>query len=199
MWAVADAQAVAAQTGGIASFYQDADKALDRLTRATRFHYLLGYYPANAIWDGKYRTISVKVNRPDVSVLYRHGYYAHDQLVPYDRRDVMAYERMAAAGASRSAIRDIPVTASVSNHKRDDGEMPVELTIDPSRVTFVRSGEGYTASLDVAVFVGDAGQKLIGEVWERIDLNLDATAHARVLREASSTRRSSRSPAARAT
>jgi len=183
LWALADAKAVVDHTGGIASFYQYADQTFDRLNRATRFHYVLGYHPANGAWDGNYRTIAVKVNRADVTVLYRHGYYAHQQLVPSDRRAVVIYDRMEAAGASRSEIRDIPVTVFVSNHKRDDGEMPVELTIDPSRVTFVQSGDGYTASLDVAVFVGDAGQKLIGEVWERIDLNLDATAHARVLRD----------------
>jgi hypothetical protein len=102
---------------------------------------------------------------------------------PSDQREVVTYDRMEAAGASRSEIRDIPVTVYVSNHKRADGELPVDLTIDPSRVAFVRAGNGYTTSLDVAVFVGDAGQKLIGEVWARIDLNLDETAHARVLRD----------------
>jgi VWFA-related protein len=183
LWAVADAQAVVDHTGGIASYYQYADQTFDRLNGATRFHYVLGYHPANTRWDGKYRTIAVKVNRADVTVLYRHGYYARQQLAPSDQREVMTYDRMEAAGASRSEIRDIPVTVSVSNHKRADGEMPVELTIDPSRVTFVRAGDGYTASLDVAVFVGDAGQKLIGEVWVRIDLNLDEAAHARVLRD----------------
>jgi VWFA-related protein len=186
LWAAADGQAVVEQTGGIASFYQYADKTLDRLNRATRFHYLLGYYPTDATWDGKYRKITVKVNRPDVTVLYRHGYYAQHQLVPFERQDVMAYDRMEAAATSRSEIRDIPVRVSASpvDRTRDHAELRVEVTVVVSGVTFVRSDDDrYIASLDVAVFVGDVGQKLIGETWERLDLKLDSTAHARVLRD----------------
>jgi VWFA-related protein len=185
LWAFADAQTIAEQTGGMASFYRYADAALDRLNRATRFQYLLGYYPANATWDGKYRTVSVTVNRPDVTVLYRHGYYAQPQLEPYDRRRFMSHARIAAAGISRYEIRSIPVTVSASppDGHQAANELDVELRVDPSRVTFTLADEHYRASLDVAVFVGDARQTLIGEAWERIDLNLDATAHARLLRD----------------
>jgi VWFA-related protein len=185
LWAVADAQSLVERTGGIASFSQQAESTLDHLNRVTRFHYLLGYYPTNATWDGKYRAISVKVNRPDVFVMYRHGYYGHQGLVSYDRRDVMTDHRIAAAGSSRFEIRDIPVRISSSavNHKRDASDVRVELSIDSSRVTFKYEEGWHTGCLDVAVFVGDGGQKLIGETWERIDLRLDDTAHARVLRD----------------
>jgi hypothetical protein len=41
-----------------------------------RFHYLLSYSPKNAVYDGKFRTISVKVKRPGVNVFARKGYRA---------------------------------------------------------------------------------------------------------------------------
>lgn len=184
LWAVADARAIAEHTGGIASFYQYADRTLDHLNRATQFHYLLGYYPANGRWDGEYRSISVKVNRHNVTALYRHGYYAQQEFVPYNRRQVMVDERMAAAVGSRSEIHDIPVSLSVNPHSARDGELSLQLDIDPSRVTFTRDEEErYRVSLDVALFVGDARQKLIGNVSERLDIDVEGAAYARLLHE----------------
>ena len=66
--------------------YVYADRAVGRIDAATRFQYLLAYAPLDADWDGTFRRITVKVNRPEVRVLYRHGYYARDQLVPFDRQ-----------------------------------------------------------------------------------------------------------------
>ena len=39
-------------------------------------HYELGYYSSNNKFDGKYRSIDVKVKPPGVSVLARKGYQA---------------------------------------------------------------------------------------------------------------------------
>ena len=39
-------------------------------------YYLLGYHSTNAARDGKFRRITVRVNRPDVKLEYRKGYYA---------------------------------------------------------------------------------------------------------------------------
>jgi Ca-activated chloride channel family protein len=51
-----------------------------RLGRELRNQYLLGYYPANATSDGKYRRVRVKlslpVDAPDFRIYYREGYYA---------------------------------------------------------------------------------------------------------------------------
>ena len=83
----ADLRALAGLTGGQVSIYTYASRAFDRLDRATRFHYVLGYYPANATWDGRERRIKITVGRPGVTVLHRHSYFAREDLVPYDRRD----------------------------------------------------------------------------------------------------------------
>jgi hypothetical protein len=49
---------------------------MDQLDRASRFQYLLGYSPANPELDGKFRNIQVRVNRRDVRVFHRQGYFA---------------------------------------------------------------------------------------------------------------------------
>ena len=48
----------------------------ERLESDLRNYYLLGYTPANATYDGKFRTIEVRVKRPGVTVAARKGYFA---------------------------------------------------------------------------------------------------------------------------
>jgi VWFA-related protein len=52
------------------------EKAFDEISEELRSQYVLGYYPTNIKRDGTFRKIQVGVNRPDVKVLARKGYYA---------------------------------------------------------------------------------------------------------------------------
>jgi len=52
------------------------EKAFDEISEELRSQYVLGYYPLNLKRDGGFRKIQVTVNRPDVKVLARKGYYA---------------------------------------------------------------------------------------------------------------------------
>lgn len=68
---------VAEQTGGKA-FYNtnDLNRAIRDSMEDGSTYYTLGYYPENKEWDGRFRRISVKVNRPGVKLHYRQGFYA---------------------------------------------------------------------------------------------------------------------------
>ena len=69
LWSVANA------TGGFAVTNTNSFTAqLSQIFRETGSYYLLGFRSAYA--DGKFRRISVTVNRPGVSVRSRNGYYA---------------------------------------------------------------------------------------------------------------------------
>jgi VWFA-related protein len=54
----------------------DLGGAFQRITDSLSGYYLLGYYTTNTKADGKYRTISVRVKTPGVSVTARRGYLA---------------------------------------------------------------------------------------------------------------------------
>ena len=54
----------------------DFAKAFDRVVRENSTYYVLGYYPANDRRDGRFRKISVRVNRPGLEVRARRGYAA---------------------------------------------------------------------------------------------------------------------------
>jgi VWFA-related protein len=68
---------LASETGG---FFirdtNDAASAFRRIEEDMRFHYLLGYSPSNENYDGRFRSIAVKVTRPGLQVQTRQGYYA---------------------------------------------------------------------------------------------------------------------------
>ena len=70
---------MAAETGGKA-FYNtnDIDAAVREGLADGSTYYTLGYYPENKNWDGKFRRILVKVNRPGIKVRFREGYFASD-------------------------------------------------------------------------------------------------------------------------
>jgi hypothetical protein len=174
MNANADLRAIASLTGGQVSIYKYASRAFDRLDRATRFHYVLGYYPANATWDGDERRIKVRVRRPAVTVLHRHSYYAREDLVPYDRREFLTHTRIASAGAYRLPVSDVGVTVSASTveKRQNPWQASVKVVVDPATIAFAEAEGRHVASIDIAVFVGGRNQRQVGEVRKRVDLKL---------------------------
>ncbi|HEX4002374.1 MAG TPA: VWA domain-containing protein [Candidatus Acidoferrales bacterium] len=52
------------------------EKAFDEISEELRSQYVLGYYPSNPKRDGTFRRIKVDVDRPDLKILARKGYYA---------------------------------------------------------------------------------------------------------------------------
>jgi hypothetical protein len=162
-----------------------AARALDRINQVTLSGYVIGYYPSNTEWDGKYRKIEIKVNRPGAVVLFRHGYYGRDQLVPLDRKSFLTFNRVAAAAYYDRDIRDVPVRAKVSASGasgQTSGEVLVEVTIDLSKVGFAQDGERHVASLDIDVFCGNEQEKLVGESWEKAALQLRDDTYRRLLK-----------------
>lgn len=51
-------------------------EAFDQISEELRSQYTLGYYPTNAVHDGKFRKIKIEMANHDYKVLARKGYYA---------------------------------------------------------------------------------------------------------------------------
>lgn len=77
-------QATARESGGLFASVRTAEQQLSRLDAVTRSGYLLGYVPSNPNMDGKYRQIEIKVDRKDVTLVYRRGYTARPDPPPVD-------------------------------------------------------------------------------------------------------------------
>ena len=72
-------QEFTAQTGGavyVPRGTNDLDKAFDQIAADLSQQYVLSYYPSDDKRDGRFRTISIKINkRPNLRVRARKGYY----------------------------------------------------------------------------------------------------------------------------
>ncbi len=68
---------LADETGGLSIYNtNDLRSGLERIDQDMRSYYVLTYTPTNQEFDGQFRRISVKINRPDVRVRARSGYFA---------------------------------------------------------------------------------------------------------------------------
>ena len=164
--------------------YRYADDALEAIDRTTRTGYLIGYVPGNPIQDGAYRRIEVKVARKNARALYRRGYYAREQLIPYDRRQFMTFSRIRSAMAYPEDIDDIRLDLDARASDAASGpEVAVQGTIAARRLALDRDGTMMTGRLDVALFALGRRNRLVGERWFNLELALDETAHQAALRD----------------
>jgi len=191
-------ESMSALTGGLSSVHRYAQPAVDRIDTATRFGYLIGYQPQNTRIDRRYRRIAVRVNRPGVTVLFRHGYYADDVPLPVDRRAFLTSRRISAAGQYGSAIPDIRVTLTPTvKRTQDAAEVNVVLNIDASRLAFTTAEGRHVADLDLVIYASDDKERLVGESRHKVDLKLKDENYQRYLREGipfEVTMRAARSP-----
>jgi hypothetical protein len=171
-------------TGGRASIGEGIGKTLDRLDKTTRVHYLLGYYPKDDSWDGQYRHINVKVNRPGTKVSFRHGYYARDSLRPYDREEFLAYSRISATAGYESDVVDIPFRIATARDPGSQPQIKVDLQIDAEKVRFKMVDDRHSGRLYITVFYADANGSYLGETWKTMNLELPEKSYQDIMRSA---------------
>jgi VWFA-related protein len=173
------------QTGGETAAFKYGSPTFERLDRTTRAQYLLGYAPANTLWDGKYRRVTVKVNRPDLTVLYRHGYYGEEQVTPLDRRRFMTYSRITAAANYHQPISDLTLTLhdAVLTGAAGSHRATATARLEPGIMQFTHRGGRYIASLRALFTCGDNRDRVVGEVWRTVEFDLSEESYRRALAE----------------
>jgi VWFA-related protein len=169
------ARDLARLTGG--TFYNhrfpNASMDVDAIDAATRFGYLLGYYPARTEADGAFRRIAVHVNRTGVTVLHRDGYFARPDGGTGEPRNLLASSRIASAAAYDRPITDLGINAgrAVATMTGRSGQAAIDLTIDLSKVSFeVRDGRN-RATIEIAVFCLGRDDESVGEAWQTVELS----------------------------
>jgi VWFA-related protein len=175
LWQEQDARDISRETGGHSYLYQYADKALDAIERGSRARYLLGYYPTKQTRDGAYRKIVVKVKRAGATVSYRRGYFAHAESEAVDPRALIADERMRAAGRAVRPPRDIAIDGKATIRRGADVDLQVhvDLEVQTSNVVFRTDGDARLAELEIATFLGDSKQNVVGELRQRLEVRRD--------------------------
>jgi VWFA-related protein len=171
-------QHVTAQTGGYYTGVTYADKALASIDRASRASYVIGYVPANAELDGKYRDVVVRVARPDIVVRSPGGYYAADRPDALLLDDLITQSRLDAALATDVTEGDIKVTGEVVfTPSPDGGEVSVTGRINASRLTFTRAGRLMSVRLGLSAEAIDSDRRSLGEATGRLSIDANPQAY----------------------
>lgn len=123
----------ALDTGGRFFHSNDIASAIAVSLQEAGAYYLLGYYPTNKKWDGKFRQVRVKVARPGLTVRSRQGYFA---------MDTSQWETDTHQDDMKVAVRTnvLPATQvtfiSRALPPPRNGELVVEFLVDSSTVSF---------------------------------------------------------------
>lgn len=141
-------------TGGLLiANTNDFRPGLARVDSDLRNYYMLSYVPSNDEFDGKYRTIGVRVNRPGVVVQHRKGYLAV-RVPPGD--PVLTYEAPALAMLEVTPVPNaFPVRAAALRFPEPDrtGLTPVVVEVPTAGITFQPGDDGATYTTDFTVLV----------------------------------------------
>ncbi len=171
---------LAADTGG--KFFGDSNDfapAFARMEQDTAAYYVLGFRSTNPARDGGYRKLTVKVNRADVKLEYRPGYYAPADYQHSNRED--REHQLEEQLHSDLSATDVAVYLA-AYYFRSTGAgpggvprytVPIALIIPGSQIPFVKGGDRDKATLDILGEVTDAAGHPAGEVRQTVKLAID--------------------------
>jgi VWFA-related protein len=167
-------------TGGKAFLdSNDFAPAFAQVQRDTSAYYAVGFRSANPARDGRYRKLTIKINRPGIKLEYRPGYYAPAdfQHSGHEDRERELQEQL----ASDLPATDMAVYLDALYFRLDENRfyVPVSLIVPGSQIPFVKGGDKDKATLDIIGTVIDEAKRPIGQARETVKLNLDGTLNAR--------------------
>jgi VWFA-related protein len=151
---------LANSTGGL--FFNNTNNlrpAFERVETDLRNYYLLGYTPSNSSFDGKFRTIEVKVKRPSVNVAARKGYFA---VRDPGGAPVNSWEAPALGALEQQPVGNaFPLRAGalLFPERGRPGLVPVVVDLKTAPLTFTPAPDGKNYSSDFTVLVRFVDQR----------------------------------------
>ncbi|HWE85154.1 MAG TPA: VWA domain-containing protein [Terracidiphilus sp.] len=171
---------LSSDTGGKAFFdSNDFAPAFAQIQKDTSAYYAIGFHSTDAKRDGRYRKLSIKVNRPGVKLEYRPGYYAPSDFAHSGKED--REQQLQDQLDSDLPATDMAVYLDAMYFRLDENRfyVPVSLIVPGSQIPFVKGGDKDKATLDIVGEVIDEVKRPIGRARETVKLNLDQALGAR--------------------
>jgi VWFA-related protein len=171
---------LSSDTGG-KSFFDSNDfaPAFVQVQNDTSAYYAIGFHSANQVRNGKYRRLSIKVERPGVKLDYRPGYYAPTDFKHSGKED--REQELADELDSELPATEMSVYLDAMYFRIDETHyyMPVSLVVPGSQIPFVKGGDKDKATLDIIGSVLDEVKRPIGHVRETVKLNVEQSLDAK--------------------
>jgi len=166
---------LSSDTGGKAFFdSNDFAPAFQQVQHDTEAYYIVGFRSTNTARDGSYRHLTVKLNRNDVKIDYRPGYYAPADFLHQKSED----REQALTEQLRSDLpaTDVAVYLQALYFRMGDNKffVPVSLIVPGSQIHSVKNGDRDKANIDVIGEVKNSQGIIVGNVRDTVKLALDA-------------------------
>ncbi|MDE1176114.1 MAG: VWA domain-containing protein [Edaphobacter sp.] len=170
---------LSSDTGGKAFFdSNDFGPVFQQIQHDTEAYYIIGFRSANPARDGAYRHLTVKVNRPDLKLEYRPGYYA-----PADFQHQKTEDReLALTEQMRSDLpaTDVALYLQALYFRMTDNRffVPVSLIVPGSQISFIKNGDRDKATIDFIGQIKNSQGIVVGDARETVKLALDQAQQA---------------------
>lgn len=142
---------IAHTTGGRSDGGKDIGGVVKQAMNDVRSSYLVGYYPPDRNWNGKFHKLRVVCRRKGVRIQAKSGYYAWAQ--PPQDEEQQAMEPAAAAAFDAA---EIGLRASLAPDPKDPQVTHLGTVIDARDIALAQDGSQYRGALRVEVVGYDA-------------------------------------------
>jgi len=171
---------LSSDTGGKAFFdSNDFGTVFSQVQKDSSAYYVLGFTSNNPLKDGRFRRLKVQVNRSDLKLDFRAGYYAGRDFEHLNRADrEQQLENELAAQLPRV---DVPLYAGAAFFRQDDSHyyLAVSLVVPGSQIPFVTEKEKDNATIDIIGEVREGGKFPVGQLRDTVKLAVDSAQQVR--------------------
>jgi VWFA-related protein len=165
---------LAQSTGGL--LFENTNnlrQGFDRIESDLRNYYLIGYTPTNDKYDGRFRTIDVRVKRPGLTVAARKGYFA---VRDTGGLPVNEWEAPALGALDQKPVPNafpVRTAALLFPERQRPGLTPVLVDLKTAPLTFQPTADGKTYTSDFAVIVRflDSDNRVARKVSQHYQVN----------------------------
>jgi len=171
---------LADDTGGKAFFdSNDFSGVFSQVQKDTSAYYVLGFTRTNGLKDGRFRHLKVQVNRPDLKLEYRSGYYAGRDFQHLNRAD--REQQINDELEAELPQTDVAVYAGAAYFRQDDSHyyLGVSLVIPGSQIPFVQAKDRDNATIDIIGVVQANGKLPVGHLRDTVKLAVDSAQQVR--------------------
>jgi VWFA-related protein len=169
---------LSSDTGGKAFLdSNDFSPAFLRIQQDTSAYYVIGFRSTDTQKDGRYRRLTIKINRPNLKLEYRPGYYAPADFrhANKDERERQLQEQL----ATDLPATDVELYLEAYYFRNDTGAgnprfyVPVSLIVPGSQIPFVKGGDRSKATLDIIGELKNTAGQDMAEIRQTVKLAID--------------------------
>jgi VWFA-related protein len=171
---------LSSDTGGKAFFdSNDFSGVFSQVQKDSSAYYVLGFTSNNPLKDGRFRRLKVQVNRTDLKLDSRAGYYAGRDFEHLNRAD--REQQLVDELDTQLPRVDVPLYAGAAYFRQDDAHyyLAVALVIPGSQIPFVTEKDKDNATIDIIGEALEGGKLRVGQLRDTVKLAVESTQQVR--------------------